>query len=171
MIVTGRPGPDEFSGFNAGYVALVPEDDVLGALASQLDDVRRAADALRARETFRYAPGKWSVREVFGHLIDGERVFAYRAICIARGEQAGLPGFDENAYVAQSGADAQPLADLLDELVLTRQSTVAGLRRLDAAAWARRGTANGNPVSVRGLAFIMAGHVRHHLKILAERYR
>jgi hypothetical protein len=118
----------------------------------------------------RYAPGKWSVKEVVCHLADAERVFAYRALSIARGDQTPLPGFDENAWAPQSGADARPIGDLLDEFTAVRAATVRLLRGLDAPAWSRSGTASGKPVTVRALAYIMAGHELHHLSILKERY-
>lgn len=167
----GRPAPTEYAPFYAGYVALVPEDDVLTVLESQASDWRRFAAAVPAeRESHRYAPGKWSIREVFGHLVHAERVFGYRAFAISCGEQAPLPSFDENAYVAASGDGAVALGALVEELVAVRQANLAFLRRLPTGAWGRVGTASGKPVSVRALAFIMAGHPRHHLAILRDRY-
>jgi hypothetical protein len=168
----GRPAPEELGAFYAGYVARVPEGDVLAALAAQRQDLRAAAAAVQAagRESHRYAAGKWTPREVFGHLIDAERVFGYRAYCIGRGEQASLPSFDENAYVAAAGADGVPLGELLAELLLNRDANLYALRRLDAGARIRFGVANGQPVTARALAYMLAGHVRHHLAILAERY-
>lgn len=170
-MATGRPADTEYATFYAGYVSLVPEDDAIGALERQVDELRAlSASVPKDRETFRYAPDKWSVRQVVGHLTDGERVFGYRAFCISRGEQAPLPAFDENAYVAHSGYDGVPLGELVDELVSVRRGNLAALRRLAAADWTRLGTASGKPVSVRGLAYVMAGHPRHHLAILRERY-
>lgn len=166
-----RPAESEFAAFYRGYVSLVPEGDVLSVLEAQARGVPDLAATVPAeRETFRYAPGKWSVRELVSHLGDAERVFGYRAFCIGRGEQVPLPGFDENTYVAESGADQRPLSQLAKEFALVRESNLAALRRLDAPAWKRLGNANGNPVSVRALAFIMAGHVLHHLGVLRERY-
>jgi DinB family protein len=166
-----RPAPDEYAPFFAGYVKLVPETEVLPVLSVQVSQVRRLAEALSAdRETFRYAPGKWSIREVFGHICDGERVFGYRAFCISRGDQTPLPGFDENDYVAESAYDQQAVAELADDFAGLREANLAVLGRLDPARWVRGGNANGNPVSVRALAFIMAGHVRHHLGVLKARY-
>ena len=168
---TGRPADTEFAPFYARYVALVPEDDVAAALAAQVEEFRRLGTGVSpARESFRYAPDKWSVRQVVGHLTDGERVFGHRLFCFSRGEQAPLPAFDENAYVAQSAYDRVPLADLVDELVTVRLSNLAVLSRLDAETWGRVGTASGKPVTVRALAYVMAGHPRHHLAILRERY-
>ena len=170
-MVSGRPAATEYAPFYAGYVSLVAEDDVTAVLEKQLDELRAlGASVPRERECWRYAPGKWSVREVFGHLIDGERIFGLRAFCFSRGEREPLPSFDENAYVAASGYDAVPLAVLVEELVEVRRGNLAVLRRLDAEGWARVGTASGRPVSVRALAYVMAGHPRHHLAILRERY-
>ena len=123
------------------------------------------------RETYAYAEGKWSIRELIGHLIDAERVFGYRAFCIARGESRNLPGFDENEYMLRAPYNQIDLEDLLRELRLVRLSNIAMLRNLDDEAWMRIGTANDNQVSVRALAFIMAGHVRHHMGVLRERYQ
>jgi len=166
-----RPAETEYAPFYSGYVSLVPESDVLAVLEEQRDVFRRLAVAVSAgRERHRYAEGKWSIREVAGHLVDAERVFGYRAFAFSRGAKAPLPSFDENEYVAESGYDEVPLAELVDELVAVRDANLEVLRRLADAQWARVGTASGKPVSVRALAFIMAGHPRHHLAILRERY-
>jgi hypothetical protein len=166
-----RPEADEYAPFYAGYVARVPETDVLAALARQPDELRALAARFGGeRERFRYAPGKWSVRELFGHLADAERVFGFRAFCFGRGERAALPGFDENDYVAAAGDDGRPLGGIVEEFGLARAANLAALRGLDAAAWDRVGTASGNPISVRALAFVMAGHARHHAAVLEERY-
>ena len=166
-----RPAAGEYAPFFAGYVKLVPEADVLPVLAAQASEIRRLAGTIPAdRETFRYAPGKWSIREIFGHIGDAERVFGYRAFCISRGDQAPLPGFDENDYIAESAYDEQTVAELAGDFAGLRAANLAVLGRLDPARWARSGNANGNPVSVRALAFIMAGHARHHLGVLKTRY-
>ena len=141
---------------------------VLAAQAAEVSAHTRTIS--QEREEFRYATGKWSIREVLGHLGDAERVFGHRAFCISRGEQADLPGFDEKQYVASSSFAGCRLPDLVDEFGQLRASNLIVLRRLDEAAWSRRGSANGSPASVRALAFIMAGHVRHHLQILRTRY-
>jgi len=170
-MASGRPADTEYAPFYAGYVSLVQEDDALAALERQLDELRALSVSIpKDRETYRYAPDKWSVRQVVGHVTDGERVFGYRAFCISRGEQAPLPSFDENAYVARSSYDSVPLGELVDELVAVRRTNLAALRRLTAAEWRGLGTASGKPVSVRALAYVMAGHPRHHLAILRERY-
>jgi len=170
-MATSRPGASEYAEFYAGYVARVTEDDILGVLAAQKDTIGALARSLpEPKRSYRYAEGKWSVAEVLSHLIDGERVFGYRAFCFSRGEQAALPGFDENEYVSAARAGDVPLAPLADEFAAVRDSNLAFLRRLGADAWTRTGTASGKPVSVRALAWIMAGHPRHHLAVLRERY-
>ena len=166
-----RPTQTEYASFYGGYVALVPETDILGVLEPQVDDIRRLLASVSAeKETYRYAEGKWSIRQVLGHLVDAERVFGYRAFCFSRGEPAALPSFDENRYVAGARSDSVPLRELVEELALVRQANLVVLRRLDAREWAQVGTASGQPVSVRALAWVMAGHPRHHVKILRERY-
>jgi uncharacterized damage-inducible protein DinB len=166
-----RPTEAEYATFYARYVALVPETDVVGVLEHEIDEIRRLlASVSPGKESYRYAEGKWSIRQVLGHLVDAERVFGYRAFCFSRGEQAALPSFDENQYVAAAGSDATPLRELCDELALVRESNLAFLRRLEPREWARVGTASGQPVSVRALAWIMAGHPRHHVQVLRERY-
>ncbi|HEX2205557.1 MAG TPA: DinB family protein [Longimicrobium sp.] len=166
-----RPGADEYAPFYAGYVARVPEGDVVATLERQLDEVVRFfRDVPAEREGHRYAPGKWSVREVAGHIADTERIMAYRALRIARGDATPLPGFDENAYVPPSGFDARPLASLAEEWAAVRRATLPLFRHLDAEGWARRGTASDAAVSVRALAHIIAGHAEHHLEVLRTRY-
>jgi len=168
---TGRPSDTEYAPFYASYVSLVPEEDVVAVLEKQVDELRQLAGTVSPdRETFRYAPDKWTVREMISHLTDGERVFGHRAFCISRGETAPLPAFDENAYLARSGYGRVPLAELVHELVSVRRAHLALLRRLDAEAWAQMGTASNKPVSVRALAYVMAGHPRHHAAILRDRY-
>ncbi len=166
-----RPAAADYAPFYAGYVDLVPEDDIVAVLVAQLGDVRaRLGRVPTERETHRYAPGKWSIRQVVGHVTDGERVFGHRAFCIARGETASLPGFDEQAYMANSNFDQRELADLLDDFTGVRAANLAVLRQLDATAWRRRGIANESPVTVLALAFMLAGHCRHHLGVLERLY-
>ena len=166
-----RPLESEYAPDYQGYVAQVTDDEVLPVLRSQLDELDVLLGRVKPdRETYAYAEGKWSIREIVGHLIDGERVFGYRVFCIARGETQNLPGFDQNDYMATAPYNQIDLEDLLSELRLVRLANIAMLRNLDETAWARRGKANDNEVTVRALAFIMAGHVRHHMGVLRERY-
>lgn len=166
-----KPEPGEYADYYARYIARVPDGDLIAQLAAQHRDFRTLLSGLSAaRAALRYAPGKWSVTEVVGHLADAERVFAYRMMRIGRGDETALPGFDETAYVPAGGFDRRPLADVLEEFTTVRDATLALLRGLPEAAFARIGTANGNPVSVRALAWITAGHELHHATILRERY-
>ena len=168
-----RPGADEFAPPYARYVNRVADDeDVVAVLTDQLDLVRaRMGRIPESRGEHRYAPGKWSVKEVIGHLSDSERIFTYRALRFGRGDPAPLPGFDENEYVPAMAAGGRSLADLSAEWGDVRRATLALFRHLPGEAWPRRGTASGMPVTVRALAYITAGHVRHHLEVLEERYR
>lgn len=167
-----RPTETEYAPSFESYVSHVPEDDILPAMRSQIDAVDVLLDRVAPeRETYAYGEGKWSIRQIVGHLIDGERVFGYRALCIARGETQNLPGFDENAYMPNAPYEHVELEDLLSEFRLVRLSNIAMLRTLDETAWTRMGMANGAPVSVRALAYVMVGHVRHHLGVLRERYQ
>ena len=170
---TGRPAAGEYAAYAEADLARVAGDDAISALVAQRDDVLRLfaplTDATVAGR--RYAPGKWTVKEVLGHLIDDERIFAYRLFCIARGDARPLRGFDEVQYAAHSGAEERPLAELLAEYRLVRDSTVALLGGLPRDAWARRGEVNEYEASVRGLAFHIAGHELRHLDALRTKYR
>jgi len=166
-----RPAENEFVPYYSRYISLVPESNVLPVLEAQLAELDRLAHSIPPeREQFRYAEGKWSIREVLGHLIDGERVFAYRAFCISRGESAPLPSLDQNAYVAESRYNERAIGDLAAEFSWLRKSSLAFLNALTEAEWKRIGIASNNPVSVLALAYIMAGHIRHHLKVLHASY-
>lgn len=171
-IDVGRPDPGEYAPFYAGYVAKVPAGDILDVLEGQLARVVDGlSDLSDDRVDFRYAEGKWSVRQVLGHVNDAERVFGYRALCIGRGESAPLPGFDEQLYMANAPFAQCAFDDLLYEFDALRRANVLLLRQLDEGAWRRQGTANGTAVTVRALAYIMAGHVEHHLGVLRDRYQ
>ena len=166
-----RPAPDEFAPFYAAYLRLVPDGDVLESLEKQRKETAKLLGGIpEATGGHRYAPEKWSIKGVVGHVVDSERVFAYRALSIGRGDPTPLPGFDEKAWGEQSNFDDRTLKDLLTEYGLVRDAPLALLRTLPPAAWSRRGTANTFPVTVRALAWIIAGHERHHVKILKERY-
>lgn len=166
-----RPSDTEFAPFYATYIARVPETDPLPALEAQPAELQLIADRIAAEdELFRYAADKWSVRQTFGHLIDTERVMGYRAFCVARGEVQPLPGFDEREYVARADSDEQPVKALAHEFAAVRHANLWALRRWEPEDWDRIGNANGKTVSARALAYIMAGHVRHHVALLRERY-
>jgi hypothetical protein len=171
-VILSRPASGEFDPAAAGYVALAPDiTDAVSQLVSQRDAVGRRLSAVNATAAgHRYAPGKWSVREVVGHLCDAERIFAYRLLRIARGDETPLAGFDENTYVPAGSFESRELNALIKEWMATRDSTIALVRGLPADAWTRRGTANGKNVSAAALAYIILGHVEHHLGILRDRY-
>jgi uncharacterized damage-inducible protein DinB len=169
--VLARPEAGEYAPYYAGYISQVPEGDVVELLRAQIrETMELLGGILEERGGHRYAPGKWSIREVVGHMADVERIMAYRALRIARGDRTPLPGFDENAYVPAANFDARTLDSLAREYVTVRRATVAFLETLDAEAAARRGTVNNLEVTVRALAYIIAGHERHHVNILRERY-
>jgi uncharacterized damage-inducible protein DinB len=166
-----RPGADEYAPYYGTYIGKVPDGDLRSMLSTQLAETLALIRSIpESRGGHRYAPDKWSVREVLGHLADSERIFSYRALRIARGDATPLPGFEQNDYVPAGGFDARTLRDLADELAAIRQATIHLFAHLDAAAFERRGTASGKPVSVRALAYIIAGHELHHVGILKTRY-
>jgi uncharacterized damage-inducible protein DinB len=165
------PAAGEHAEFYAKYVALVPPGDILATLDRQRDKMLTMLGPIHeSRAGFRYAEGKWSIREVVGHIADAERVFAYRMLRIGRGDQTPLAAFDENLYMPPSGYDSRHLREITAELAAVRDGTVALLRGLPTEAMERTGTASGHTVSVRALAWISAGHELHHQKLLRERY-
>jgi hypothetical protein len=169
--VLSRPLPDEYPAVWAPVVALVPDGDLGDWLQRDLDALVQQLSTLPiARGTFRYAPGKWSINDVLAHVIDCERIYTYRALRWARGDQTPLAGFDQDAYVEAASADARSLLDLMDELTDVRSGTVAFWRTLDPKVTLRRGLANGHEVSVRAMAYVTAGHGRHHQQLLRDRY-
>ncbi|HJQ40798.1 MAG TPA: DinB family protein [Thermoanaerobaculia bacterium] len=166
-----RPADNDYGSWYANYVSLVPEEDVLSVIEQQSSTTQRLISSLdESQAMHRYAEGKWSVKEVIGHVTDAERVFGYRALCIARGDQNSLPGFDEQEYMKHANFDSWRLGDLAEAYALTRRANIVMFRNMDDASWDRRGLANNSEVTVRALAFILAGHERHHLKVLRERY-
>src|SRR6266481_8293627 len=166
-----RPEATEYAEYYANYISKVPESDVLSVLESQrLQMLQLFAGRSERDGSFRYAPGKWTVKEVLGHVTDTERIFAYRALRFARADQTALPGFEQDDYVRGGGFGGRTLADLAEEFGHVRNASVALYRSLGKEAWSRRGVANKNEVTVRALAFITAGHELHHRRILDERY-
>ena len=166
-----RPEREECVSFYWTYVDKVPEGEILDILEQVHQGTRELLDGLpAAKETFAYAEGKWTIRELLGHMIDSERVFGFRALWFARGVASELPGMDQDEFAAVSKAGEVPVADLLAELGHVRASHIAMLKGLDAEAWMRRGVASGCEFTVRALATIMAGHELHHQQVLRDRY-
>lgn len=169
--MSNRPKPDEYAGFFGRYVDNVPDGDVVEFLESQGSATQKMLASIgEEKGAYRYEPDKWSVKQVVGHMADAERVFAYRLLAIARGEKQSLPGFEENDYVEAANFDGRSLAELAEGLAATRRATLTLLRSLDEQAWNRRGVANNNPISARAIAWVTAGHERHHLNVLRDRY-
>jgi DinB superfamily len=166
-----KPAAEEFNPYYGGYISQVTEPDLLGVLAAQPAEVAAVFGTLDdSRGTFAYAAGKWTIKEVLSHLIDGERHFAHRLHRISRGDLTPIEGFEQDDYIETSYANDRTFADLVAEFSELRQANLRPLRTLSESDWKRMGTASGNPISVRALGFIMAGHVRHHFNILKERY-
>ena len=167
-----RPAADEFSPFAAGYVQRVPEgSDIFALLSDQPDELRTLLQGVSDEQAnVRPAPGEWSIKEVIGHICDSERVFAYRAMRIARGDTTPLPGFEQNDYVEATDFNVRSLSDLLDEFTFQRKANVLCFKPLSEAEIMRRGTTSGNPASTRGLLYILIGHVMHHIESLKTSY-
>jgi hypothetical protein len=168
-----RPAPEEYTGFEASYVARVPDDaDVFDVLRIQPDQLRAMLqNTWDSQASRRPKPGEWSIKEVIGHVCDQERVFAYRLLCIARGETAPLPGYDQEAYVNGTDLNARSLAGLLDEFEFQRRANLLCFEALDDEELSRAGTANYSLVTSRALLYLMAGHVMHHIESLATDYK
>ncbi len=166
-----RPDPSEHAPYYQKYVSLVPGDDPVAVLQENLRTTSELLESISEDQSnSTYASDKWTIKQILGHLNDGERVFSYRAMCISRGDETPLPSFDQDAYIANFPFESLRWADLVAEYKAIRQSTIALLNQLPKAAWERRGTASSNPVSVLALAYIIAGHELHHAKILREKY-
>ena len=166
-----RPAKSEYLPYYDTYVKLVPDGDVIATLTSQMVETQSLLRALPASvATYRYAPDKWSVNELVGHMIDSERIFTARALRFGRNDATPLPGFEQDDYVRGANFDAHPLSDLASELEAVRHATIFLFRHMDEEAWTRRGIANNAEVSVRALAYICAGHELHHREILSTRY-
>lgn len=166
-----KPEKNEYDPNFETYISLVPEPDVKDALVGQPGELRTIfATIPEEKGSFSYALGKWTIKELLSHLIDGERMFAYRALRISRGDVTPIEGFEQDGYIENSNANGRTFADLLDEFDLQRRSNMLMFNNLNEDAWKRKGTASEKTVSVRAIANIMAGHVRHHIHILNERY-
>jgi uncharacterized damage-inducible protein DinB len=166
-----RPEASEYAPYYEKYISLVPQANLLDTLGQQLESTLALLSGITEEQAdSSYAPGKWSIKELIGHLIDSERIFAYRALRFARADQTPLPGYEQDDYVASARFGARRLSDMAEELSYTRKSNLYLFRSLDEEAWQRTGEANGQPVSVRAIAYIIAGHEAHHMGILRTRY-
>ena len=169
--VIARPEPGEYAPYYDRYISLIAGTDILGTLDAQR---RQMLLLLSGRDEsdgdFRYAPDKWNAKEVLGHVCDTERIFAYRALRIARGDETPIEGFEQDDYVKNGPFANAPMAEIVEDYIAVRRATLTLLRNLEEAAWTRRGTANKNAVSVRALAYTIAGHEVHHRRILEEKY-
>jgi uncharacterized damage-inducible protein DinB len=166
-----RPEKNEYNEYYETYVSLVPETDIVRVLEdqnSELLDIFSRID--EEKSLYAYAEGKWTIKELLGHLTDGERIFGYRALRISRADKTPMEGFEQDGYIENSNFNNTKLSDLLSEFQLVRQANLIFFRNLTDEAWTRTGTASDSTVSVRAIAYIMAGHVRHHARILRERY-
>ena len=171
MTTSGRPLPSEYASYAQPDIDRVEGDDIVTTLTQQREMVTDlfSIGEEKARG-LTYAPGKWTLKEVLGHLCDDERIFAYRALCIARGDTRPLPGFDEMEYMAGASFESRTMADILAEYRTVRWATLTLFASMTDEAWLRRGIVNEYEVSVRGLAFHIAGHELHHLRVVRERY-
>jgi uncharacterized damage-inducible protein DinB len=166
-----RPEETEYLSYYGKYVSLVGDANVLDTLSKQLDETLGLLRSIpESQAGFRYAPGKWSIKELVGHMIDTERIFAYRALRFARNDRTPVPGYEQDDYIRHASFDDYPLDDLAAEFASVRQSTLFLFRHLDEEAWMRRGVANESEVSVRALAYIIAGHELHHREVLRSKY-
>lgn len=170
IAISGRPESNEYAPYYHKYVSLVPDGDILVTLEKQSSDTVALLSPREAAGDFRYAVGKWSVKEMLGHVIDSERVFSYRAMRIARNDKTPMEGFEQDDYVQYGPFGQSSLTALLEEFTSVRKATLPLFRALDEAAWTRRGVANNHDVTVRALAYIIAGHELHHRQIVAEKY-
>ena len=166
-----RAETHEFAPYYNTYVSLIEGNEVLPVLDAQSAELRAAvAGMAEEKGTYTYESGKWTIKELLSHIIDGERIFAYRILRISRGDETPIEGFEQDDYIATSNANNRSFDDMLDEFELNRRSNILMVKNIGDEGSKRIGTASGNPISVRAMTYIMAGHVTHHLRILKERY-
>jgi hypothetical protein len=166
-----RPEKQEYDPYYEKYISLVEKDDIVDLLERQRSEIIDAFGGFgEDRGAFSYGEGKWTIKEMLSHMIDGERIFAYRALRISRGDKTPIEGFEQDGYIENSHANGRSFEDLIKELNLLREANLLFFRNLEDDDWKRSGTASEKEISVRALAFIIAGHIRHHLNILNDRY-
>ena len=165
-----RPASSEFASFYSGYIGKVPDSGPVTELTAQIGRLESLRGLPEDKANYAYADGKWTVKELIGHVADAERVFSYRLTRIARGDNTPLAGFDENAWARTAPHRNRRIADVVDEMIAIRRSTLALIDSLDESSIGNTGVANNNPVSARAVCWIIAGHSKHHLDILQDRY-
>ncbi len=166
-----HPDKNEYAEYYDRYVSLVEETDIIKVFEDQQAEVRELfKEITEEKSLYSYAEGKWTIKELLGHLTDGERIFAYRALRISRADKTPMEGFEQDGYIENSNFNNTKLSELLDEFLYTRKANIIFFQNLTGENWLRTGTASGATVSVRALAYIMVGHIRHHVSILRERY-
>jgi hypothetical protein len=166
-----KPNETEYLPYYGKYISRVSDGDIIDSLSKQLEETLVLLQSIpESQAGFRYAPDKWSIKELVGHLIDTERIFAYRALRFARNDQTPVPGYEQDDYVRNASFDAYPLSDLAAEFESVRRSNLFLFKHLNDEAWTRKGVANGSEASVRALAYIIAGHELHHRAVLREKY-
>ena len=169
--MTGRPESDEHAPYYQKYIDRVPDGDIAATLASQVENTLSFLRTVSEENAGRaYAEGKWTIKQVLGHLIDTERIFTYRALCVGRNDKTWLPGFEQDDYVANANFNARTLESFIEELVSVRRATVNLFKHFTDEEWRRRGIANQKEISARAIAYMAAGHELHHLEILKTRY-
>jgi hypothetical protein len=169
--IIAAPAEREYNPYYDKYISLIIEPNIIYVLESQCAEIEETYGTLPdERGAYSYAEGKWTIKESLSHLIDAERIFAYRALRISRGDETPMEGFEQDGYIENSHANERSFADLKDELLECRKANLRQFRNLKDGDWKRLGTASGSPVSVRALAYMMAGHIRHHFAIHRERY-
>ena len=170
-VIAGRPAAEEYAPYFGRYISLIQDEDILATLQKQWGETTAMLRSLSEKDgDLRYAPDKWSAKEVVGHVNDTERIFAYRALRIARSDKTPLAGFEQDDYVRAGGFEKRGLADLVEEFDAIRKTTMFLFRGLEKDAWTRGGIANNGDLTVRALAYMIAGHELHHCRILQEKY-
>ena len=166
-----RPNKDEYNPYYETYISKVPNGNILDLLAGQIETVKKITGNISEEKGLhKYAPGKWTIKQLLGHINDTERVFSYRALRFSRNDKTLLPGFEQDDFVNESNSDNIKVSDLVEEFIKIRESNLVMFKNFTEEMWKRRGVASNNPISVRALPYIMFGHVEHHLNILKEKY-
>lgn len=167
-----RPTEADYSNtYVKKYIDLVEGDNILSAMVKQVAEISEVISSVPlTKENYAYAPGKWSVKELLGHVVDTERIMAYRALCFARGEKQSLPGFEEDDYVKNANFNIRSLSEILGEFKILRLSTIEMVKGFSEEALLRKGTSNGNQITPRALLYMVVGHATHHMNVLKERY-